>query len=130
MASNAPPRRRAKRAYRGPAGGAGGLLPRLWHTPLWATLLVVTVMGCGLGYLYPNPSLPAPWGFVQSATGWTYTAAWSLSFYPQVTPRLRRSPQNDAVVAVPSDPRWLCRGAQSCGKVRLVGRFRPRPLRS
>ena len=77
--------RRGRRGYRGPAGGAGGLLPRLWHTPLVNTLLVDTLAGCFLGYLNPNPNIPPPWGVVQSATGWTYTAAWSLSFYPQVS---------------------------------------------
>ncbi|KAI8465283.1 MAG: hypothetical protein J3K34DRAFT_525508 [Monoraphidium minutum] len=72
---------------RGPAGGGGGLLPRLWHTPPWATLLLVSAAGCGLGYLYPNRNIPAPWGMIQSATGWTYTAAWSLSFWPQARAR-------------------------------------------
>jgi len=72
----------------GPAGGAGGgLLPSLYHTPRWVTLLSVAVAGTCFGWLYPNKGLAAPWGFVQSAMGWTYTAAWSLSFYPQVRER-------------------------------------------
>jgi hypothetical protein len=86
MASVRPKRPGAPRRRRptcGPAGGSGGLLPRLWHTPRWVTLMAVAVAGCALGWLYPNPSIPPPWGEVQSATGWTYTAAWSLSFYPQ-----------------------------------------------
>jgi hypothetical protein len=78
------PAARRSRAARGPRPGGGGLLPRLWHTPPWLTLLSVAAAGCGFGWLYPNRGLEWPWGFIQSSLGWTYTAAWSLSFWPQV----------------------------------------------
>jgi hypothetical protein len=50
----------------------------------WKVLLAVAAFGCAVGYLHPNPRLGPPWDAVQSALGWTYTTAWSLSFYPQV----------------------------------------------
>lgn len=49
-----------------------------------AALVLVAATGAVLGVLYPSKKLPEPWGSLQSALGWTYSAAWGLSFYPQV----------------------------------------------
>ena len=68
----------------------GGLLAALCRTPSWVVLLGVVIAGAVAGAAFPNDKLAFPWSVVQSATGWTYTAAWSLSFYPQVLLNLRR----------------------------------------
>ncbi|GBF98273.1 cystinosin-like [Raphidocelis subcapitata] len=72
-------------------GGAGAdLIARFARMPSWAVLLAVAAFGIVIGCLYPNPKLAAPWSYIQSATGWTYASAWSLSFYPQVVLNARR----------------------------------------
>lgn len=56
--------------------------------------LLVLVLGCVLGAaLPPAPgSLPDPWRTASGLIGWTYFAAWSISFWPQVfTNAARRS---------------------------------------
>uniref|UniRef100_A0A1D2A396 Cystinosin-like protein n=1 Tax=Auxenochlorella protothecoides TaxID=3075 RepID=A0A1D2A396_AUXPR len=52
----------------------------------WAVWLGVPVaMGLIVGLSLPsNPELPAPLNIVSPIIGWTYFAAWSVSFYPQV----------------------------------------------
>lgn len=53
----------------------------------WAVWLGVPVaMGLIVGLSLPsNPELPAPLNIVSPIIGWTYFAAWSVSFYPQGT---------------------------------------------
>eukprot|EP00892_Ulva_mutabilis_P007144 jgi/Ulvmu1/4801/UM020_0086.1 len=47
--------------------------------------IAVPLVICGLltAYAFPSHRLPAPWRYVSDAMGFTYTAAWSISFYPQ-----------------------------------------------
>ena len=45
------------------------------------SLVVGVVLGLSLP---PDHLLPQPWGTVSTIVGWTYFAAWSLSFWPQV----------------------------------------------
>jgi len=46
---------------------------------------VVLVLGAALAAAVPNASsLRAPWRFWSNLIGWTYFAAWSVSFWPQV----------------------------------------------
>jgi hypothetical protein len=77
----APSRPRGGGGARRPPGGPLRALARL---PNWAVLLAVAAFGCALGGRFPNTKLSPPWSYLQSATGWTYASAWSLSFYPQV----------------------------------------------
>jgi len=51
---------------------------------------LLVVCGLALGWLFPNPKLRYPYGGLQSALGWTYTGAWSLSFWPQTILNFRR----------------------------------------
>jgi hypothetical protein len=73
-----------------PPRRAGGLLRRAEAAPSWAVLLAVAAVGAALGLRFPNTKLSPPWSYLQSATGWTYATAWSLSFYPQVLLNYRR----------------------------------------
>jgi hypothetical protein len=89
------PRSRPRRVSiaAGPADSlatGGGLVSTLIRTPSWVIILGVVICGCVLGWRFPNIKLDQPWGFIQSATGWAYTAAWSLSFYPQMLLNLQR----------------------------------------
>lgn len=65
------------------------------RSPPWLSLLtryqwvvwvgVPAVVGLALGLaLGTSAALPSPWDVVSPVIGWTYFAAWSISFYPQV----------------------------------------------
>eukprot|EP00164_Ancoracysta_twista_P001389 GFYU01001811.1.p1 GENE.GFYU01001811.1~~GFYU01001811.1.p1 ORF type:complete len:336 (+),score=89.75 GFYU01001811.1:163-1170(+) len=48
-------------------------------------ILVILTIGISLGLgMHPSNKDPEPWNKVSSVIGWTYFAAWSISFYPQV----------------------------------------------
>jgi len=50
------------------------------------------LFACGLltAYLFPSERLQAPWSYISDAMGFSYTAAWSISFYPQFLLNLKR----------------------------------------
>lgn len=61
-------------------------------TILWGALAVVAV-GLGLGFATPVASdlaVHVPWGRISNVIGWTYFAAWTVSFYPQAISNYRR----------------------------------------
>lgn len=41
-------------------------------------------------FLYSSHRLPGAWGYISDALGVSYTAAWSISFYPQLILNFRR----------------------------------------
>lgn len=52
---------------------------------------VVVLSGLILGFAAPMSNTnPAPWNRISAIIGWTYFAAWSISFYPQVFLNYRR----------------------------------------
>eukprot|EP00877_Chromochloris_zofingiensis_P007899 jgi/Chrzof1/3362/Cz12g22110.t1 len=54
-------------------------------------LLVVVLVGVSLGLTVPTRhALPPPYDAINSVIGWTYFAAWSFSFYPQLYMNWRR----------------------------------------
>jgi hypothetical protein len=70
---------RRQRAHERVAGSDG--------SGAWRVLLLVLAAGCAMGAASPNPKLQGWAAWAQAATGWSYTLAWSLSFYPQVRNR-------------------------------------------
>ncbi|KAK9806555.1 hypothetical protein WJX73_000387 [Symbiochloris irregularis] len=54
-------------------------------------LVILLVCGPGLGLILPTEG-DLPWlaGRIAQVAGWTYTTAWSLSFYPQLVSNFRR----------------------------------------
>jgi cystinosin len=61
--------------------------------PLSAYLTAALVIGMGvtLGLVAPvDASIPAPYTRLSCVMGWTYFAAWSISFYPQLYENWRR----------------------------------------
>jgi cystinosin len=57
----------------------------------YLTAGLVIVMGLTLGFIAPvDISIPEPYTRLSCVMGWTYFAAWSISFYPQLFDNWRR----------------------------------------
>ncbi|KAG9407231.1 hypothetical protein AC1031_001928 [Aphanomyces cochlioides] len=63
-------------------------LERYTSVFMFSTILTV---GLVLGFaLDATPNIPEPYGRISSIIGWTYFAAWSMSFWPQIVTNYRR----------------------------------------
>lgn len=61
-----------------------------WRGLVLSALVVVLGAGLGLGFPPSSSQYPQPWATVSGIVGWTYFAAWSISFWPQVFINIRR----------------------------------------
>lgn len=54
--------------------------------------VAVPLLICGLlaACVFQSHRLPEPWNYTSDAMGFTYTAAWSISFYPQLLLNFKR----------------------------------------
>ena len=49
-----------------------------------AGILGIIAFGVVFGASVPSKHIEKPWNYISGIIGWTYFAAWSISFYPQV----------------------------------------------
>jgi hypothetical protein len=82
--------------------------PNMTQTPILSDVLpflkagaVVLALGIIASFMVPSHKLPGAWGNVSDVMGFTYTVAWSYSFYPQFILNQRR---RCARHAMPSSP--------------------------